>query len=110
MNLKIRTLQPFDKAVKSLFKRYKSLPKDLKSLQQELLDNPKSGIELGHNVYKIRLVNSSIPTGKSGGFRVIYYYLDQENNIILMTMYSKTDLENIDDQVILQILKENDLF
>lgn len=107
MHLSIKTLTCFERDVKKLFKKYKQLPADLKVLKKELLENPKSGIELGHRCYKIRLANSSIPTGKSGGFRVIYYYIDTNNNLYLMSMYSKNELENIDDKVILQILKEN---
>ena len=109
MNLKIRTLSHFNKEVKKLFKKYKQLPDDLKVLSKELLANPKAGIELKNGCYKIRLANSSIPTGKSGGFRVIYYHIDTNNNIYLMSIYSKRELENIDDKIILNILKENGL-
>jgi len=109
MNLNIKTLSCFDKDVKRLFKKYKQLPNDLKVLNKELLENPKSGIELGNRCYKIRLANSSIPTGKSGGFRIIYYHIDTNENLYLMSMYSKNELENIDDKIILQILKENGL-
>lgn len=117
MNLNIKTLSSFDKDVKRLYKSYKKLLNDLRALEKELLENPKSGIELGHKCYKIRLANSSIPTGKRGGFRIIYYYLDDNHNLYLdnnhnlylMSMYSKSELENIDDKIILNILKENGL-
>lgn len=109
MNLNIKTLSSFDKDVKRLYKNYKKLPSDLKTLKEELLQNPKSGIELGNKCYKIRLANSSVPTGKSGGFRIIYYYLDDDLNLYLMSIYSKSELENIDDKVILNILQENNL-
>ena len=109
MNLNIKSLGCFDKDVKRLFKKYKQLPNDLKVLNNELLENPKSGIELGNGCYKIRLANSSIPTGKSGGFRIIYYHIDTNENLYLMSMYSKSELENIDDKIILNILKENGL-
>lgn len=110
MNLNIKTLSSFDKDIKRLYKKYKQLPKDLRALKTELLQNPKSGIELGNGCYKIRLVNSSIPTGKSGGFRVVYYYIDTDNNLYLLSIYSKSELENIDDKIILNILNENGLF
>jgi len=109
MNLNIKTLESFNKDVKKLFKKYKQLPSDLKLLGDELSLNPKSGIELGNGCYKIRLANSSIPTGKSGGFRIIYYYLDTQNNLYLMSIYSKSELENIDDKTVLNILRENNL-
>ena len=109
MNLNIKTLSCFEKDVKRLFKKYKQLPNDLKALKEELFKNPKSGIELGNKCYRIGLANSSIPTGKSGGFRIIYYYIDSENNLYLMSMYSKNELENIDDRIILTILQKNNL-
>ncbi len=109
MNLKIKTLSCFEKDVKRLFKKYKQLPNDLKLLKEELFKNPKSGIELGDRCYKIRMANSSIPTGKSGGFRIIYYYIDTDNNLYLMSMYAKNELENIDDKTIINILKTNNL-
>jgi len=109
MNLKITNLSIFTRDVKRLYKKYKNITNDLKSLQSTLHENPKAGIALGDNLYKIRLANSSIPTGKSGGFRIIYYYLDNQNNIYLMTMYSKTELENISEDRLIEILKSNGL-
>ena len=109
MNLNIISLESFKRDIKKLFKKYKQITKDLKTLQQELEQNPKAGIELGSHCYKIRVANSSVPTGKSGGFQVIYYYLDNKNNIYLMAIYSKSDLSNISESKILAILQENDL-
>jgi len=103
MNLKIISLSTFTKDVKKLHKKYKGIAKDLRTLESELQENPKCGIHLGNACYKIRLKNASVPTGKSGGFRVIYYYLDEENNLYLMAMYSKTELENISDEKINEI-------
>jgi len=110
MNLKIQTLSHFEREVKKLFKKYKKLPQDLKNLQAELLQNPKSGIDLGGCCYKIRVANTSVPTGKRGGFRVIYYYYQEsDNTIYLMSIYSKSEIENIDDKMIETILQENQL-
>jgi len=36
---------------------------------------------------------------------VIYYYIDKQNNIYLLSNYSKSDISNISDKEILQILK-----
>jgi len=108
MIYKIIPTPQFSKSVKSLFKKYKLIANDLKNLEKELTANPKAGIELGNNCYKIRLQNSSVPTGKSGGFRVIYY-LKVEDRIFLLEIYSKSDLENISDDKILNILKANGL-
>ena len=104
MNLKIISLESFKKDVKSLYKKNKKLPQDLKTLNEKLLENPKIGIELSSKLFKMRLENSSSKTGKSGGFRVIYYYLDEDENIYLLKIYSKTEIENIKEEVLISIL------
>lgn len=107
MNYNIVATANFIKSVKKLSKKYKLIKKNLILLQNEL-QNDIAGIELGSNCYKIRLANSSIPTGKSGGFRVIYYKKIQ-NKIFLLEIYSKTQLENISDEKIVQIIQDNGL-
>ncbi len=109
MNLQIKVLENFAKEVKKLSKKYKNISEDLKTLQIELSQNPTCGISLGNNCYKLRVANSSVPTGKSGGFRVIYYYIDSNGIIYLMSIYSKSDLDNISDEKILEILRDNEL-
>ncbi len=109
VNLKIVSLESFSKDVKKLYRKYRKVIDDLKILEEQLYKDPKSGMQLGNNCYKIRLRNSSVPTGKSGGFRVIYYYIDDKNNLYLMAMYSKSELENISDDRLMEILKSNDL-
>jgi hypothetical protein len=106
MNLKIVKLDPFVHNAKRLYKKYKNLPKDLETLLKDLNQNPKAGVDLGNNCYKIRLANSSIPTGKSGGFRVVYYYYNQKEELFLVTMFSKRDMESISDKKILELAKK----
>ena len=106
MNYKILTIPEFDKNIKQLNKKYKNIKYDIVNLIKELKNNKKLGIHIINNCYKIRLANSSVPTGKSGGFRVITYYLDKDENIYLMSIYSKSDLENITEQKIKELLKE----
>ena len=55
--------------------------------------------------YKIRIPNSSVPTGKSGGFRVITYFINEIGNVYLLTIYSKSDQENIPDSKIVDLIK-----
>jgi len=71
---------------------------------EHLETNPTEGTSLGNSCYKIRVSNSSIPTGKSGGFRVITYFIDNENNLYLLSIYSKTEKETISDRELLDIL------
>ena len=106
MPYSIVTLPEFDKNVKKLAKRYKNIKNDLSSLASELKNNPKLGTYLFNNCYKIRLANSSVPTGKSKGFRVITYFIDEHSNIYLLAIYSKSDQENITDLEIIELLRE----
>ena len=107
--LKIVPTPEFVKQVKKLAKSYKKIANDLESLKKELLQNPKAGIELGNKCFKIRLANSSIPTGKSGGFRIITYYLDDKGVIRLLLIYTKKEKENISDKELSEVIKSNNL-
>jgi hypothetical protein len=44
--------------------------------------------------------------GKSGGVRVMYYFKRQDDEIWLLTIYSKNEVENIPAHVLRQIAKE----
>ena len=94
----------FLKEAKQLSKKFKLLKQDLKELIQDITINKDFGTDLGSNLYKKRLKNSSIPTGKSGGFRVIIYY-QVENSIVLISIYSKTQKDSISDEEIEDIIK-----
>jgi mRNA-degrading endonuclease RelE of RelBE toxin-antitoxin system len=56
----------FEKQLKRLSKKYKSLADDLAVLIKQLEGNPTSGTPLGNNCYKVRLAISSKGKGKSG--------------------------------------------
>ena len=103
--LKITTLPSFEKAYKKYAKKYKSLENDLKTIISELNKNPKSGTLLKNNIYKIRLKNSDNNKWKSSWYRIIYYY-QYEWEIIFTYMYSKNDLENINEDFINDIIFE----
>ncbi len=102
--MRIEPTPQFKKDAKSLFKKYKKLTHDLEQLNSILLHNPQSGTPLGNNLFKLRIPNSSIPTGKSGGFRVITYCLTDET-LFLLTIYSKSDRESITSNEINEIIE-----
>jgi len=102
--MKIEVLPRFEKELKQLAKKYKKINQDLKKFKQELLSNPTLGTPLGSDCYKIRISNSSIPTGKSGGFRIITLVKVFKETIVLLTIYSKTEKESISDSELKEIL------
>ncbi len=102
----IEVLPRFERELKRLARRYKKIAHDLAVFKEEILANPTLGTALGNNCYKIRIPNSSIPTGKSGGFRVIAFVKIEKDSIILLTIYSKTEKENISEDELRAILQE----
>jgi len=99
MNYEINYIPSFWKDLKKLSKRYRNIKNDYSILLNTLsINNPKEiGISLGNNCYKIRLKNSDNKKGKSGGYRVIYFYINKDNSVTLLSIYSKSDSENIED-------------
>lgn len=109
MSLRIISLPSFQRDAKSLRKKFKNLGADLRRLHQILSVDPRSGIALSKSLYKLRLANTSTSSGKSGGFRVIYYYIDHQGAVYLLKIYSKTDIPSISESRLVEILKENNL-
>ena len=109
MSFKIKPVVGFKKDFKKLAKKYKKLADDVEKVVLELRKNPRSGTPLQFHCYKIRMANSSASTGKRGGFRVIYYFIDENNDLYLMNIYSKTQKESISDNELLELLKLNGL-
>ncbi|MFM6038876.1 MAG: type II toxin-antitoxin system RelE/ParE family toxin [Sphaerospermopsis kisseleviana] len=57
-------------------------------------------------VFKVRVKNSNIQKGKSAGYRIIYQ-VESPTNVLLLTIYSKSDQEDITPQEIKNILAES---
>jgi len=105
MSYEVRVVDAFKKDVKKLFKKYRSIKEDIFELIEKLEEDYTIGIDLGNNLYKIRVKNSDIG-GKSGGYRVIYYTRLKNEKIYLLTIFSKTQKENIDVKVLKPIIDE----
>ena len=105
MNFKIKTIPRFEKDVKKLKKKFPKIKNDLVDFINELSLNPELGINLGETIFKVRILNSSIPTGKSGGFRIITYYKTNDT-LYLVTIYSKTEQDTILTDKLKKIVQE----
>jgi mRNA-degrading endonuclease RelE of RelBE toxin-antitoxin system len=55
----------------------------------------------------VRVRNSAAKRGKSGGYRIIYY-LETEIDILLVTIYSKTDQSDIAADEIRRIISKEE--
>ena len=106
MNYKVKTIPTFDKQAKRLVKKYKSLKEELRNLIDTLLDNPEYGVGIGQNCYKIRLSIKSKGKGKSGVGRVITHVHIIDEIIILLSIYDKSEKENINEDELDKLLNE----
>lgn len=104
MSYEVIPTPDFKKLFKKLAKKYPSLKSDLTQLVDKLEQEPDSGIYLGHNLYKIRMAISSKGKGKSAGARVITYMLSEQNELYLVHIYDKSQLDNITKKQILEIV------
>ncbi len=117
MNCKIIAIDDFKRDAKKLLKKYVSLKDELAQLQAQLLENPRMGTLIHENTYKIRLSVKSKGKGKSGGMRVITYVVEvafqveenvkeQDITIFLLTIYDKSEIENISDKDLQNLIDE----
>ncbi len=96
----------FKREAKKLLKRYSSLKSELFELEKTISENPYSGIDLGNNTFKIRIAIKSKGKGKSAGGRVITYVINEFSEVMLLTIFDKSDLENIDDKILRDMINE----
>ena len=109
MRVTISTTDEFNRQARRLAKKYKSLKNDLRSFQQELLDTPLQGDDLGGGVRKIRMAIASKGTGKSGGARVLTLNIlvsDDVDDVTLLTIYDKNEIDNVSDDYIKWLVGE----
>ncbi|EHQ28406.1 type II toxin-antitoxin system RelE/ParE family toxin [Mucilaginibacter paludis] len=98
----------FYKKAKRLIKKYSSLPENLDQLQKDLLSNPTLGVNYGANIYKIRIADESKGKGKSGGFRVVTYLVNEVDGIteiFLITIFDKSEESSITKEDIKKLIK-----
>jgi mRNA-degrading endonuclease RelE of RelBE toxin-antitoxin system len=102
MSYKIKSTQQFDKELKRIATKYPSLKNDFKNFLDDIALNPAMGNALGNNCFKIRLAITSKGRGKSGGARIITYVVNEEKEILLVSIYDKSEKETISNKEILQ--------
>ncbi len=105
MAYKVKTIEVFEKQAKRLIKKYLSLKTELLELVQSLKENPEQGISIGKNCYKIRIAIASKGKGKSGGARVIANFIVTDATVYLISIYDKSEKENLSDKELDELLK-----
>lgn len=109
MSAAVNLLPNFERRLKRLARKFRSLGDEVEALLERLEAQPVQGFSLGNGLYKIRLGSASKGGGKRGGFRVVTYYVEQtaEGEVVyLVTIYDKSEEANILKTDLLNTLKE----
>lgn len=91
-------------------KKYKNIVKDMEKVISLLEKGEFIGVAISntgtYDVFKARFPNSDIPCGASGGYRMIYYVVNDACVVYLLTVYCKRDKENISNKEIEKLILE----
>ncbi|MBN3940141.1 type II toxin-antitoxin system RelE/ParE family toxin [Nostoc sp. NMS9] len=102
----IRFSDEFEQELYRLSKRFRNIRSDVQPITLQLQQGNFVGDAYGglrlriagigeeYIVYKVRVRNSSIQKGKSAGYRLIYQ-VESPTSLLLLTIYSKSDREDI---------------
>jgi mRNA-degrading endonuclease RelE of RelBE toxin-antitoxin system len=105
--IEIRLTNDFQNQFKFLKKRYRKIKADIQSTLDDLESGKTPGNQfagIGSIVMKVRIKNSDVQKGKSGGYRLIYWIISPEL-IVLLDIYSKSDQETVTINEVNQIIK-----
>ena len=100
----------FNRNTRNLKKKYRNILKDVDPLLEQLENGETPGDQVvgtGYPVFKVRVKNSDNQKGKSGGYRVIYY-LKTVDRTLLLTIYSKSELDDVAAEDLVKIIEEYD--
>lgn len=97
--------EAYQKELKRLSKKYRNIKKDCKSFIDTISSTTDLGVDIGGGIYKSRVANSDKNKGKSAGYRVISYLKIIESEIWLVHIYDKSELVNITESQLDEIIK-----
>jgi mRNA-degrading endonuclease RelE of RelBE toxin-antitoxin system len=102
----------FKRNLRDFSKRFRNIRSDVQLVIEQLQQGNILGDRIGdigedYVVYKVRIRNSNIQKGKSSGYRLIYQ-VESPISILLLTIYSKSDREDIATHEIRDIIANFD--
>jgi mRNA-degrading endonuclease RelE of RelBE toxin-antitoxin system len=109
MSYNVVLTRPFKHSVERLIKRFRHVKDDIHLAVETLLQNPRLGVPIpgGSGIRKLRVPNSDLTKGKSGGYRLLYYVQDQPSPLLyLLLLYAKSDQEDVTRQELQRLLGE----
>ncbi len=114
--MKIEVLEEYNKDLKRLSKKYRTLTDDLEVVKKVLFVNPKErppfsfridNLGLETCVIKVKKIASKSFKGKgvNSGFRLIYAHFEKKNRIVLIEIYHKSTKDIEDKKRIMSTFK-----
>ncbi|MEG4036024.1 type II toxin-antitoxin system RelE/ParE family toxin [Microcoleus sp. S36b_A4] len=106
--IQIELTPRFQRDLRTLAKRYRNIRNDIQPVIEQLQAGELPGDRIPaieYEIFKVRIKNSDIQKGKSAGYRAIYY-LKTSDSIVLVTIYSKSDLSDIAAETVREILAQ----
>lgn len=113
LQMKFESIKEFQKDLKSLLKKYKTLNDDLDVVRQVLTVLPDErppfsfridNLGISTCIIKVKKIacRSLKGRGANSGLRLIYAYFPKKEKIVFIELYHKNDKENEDRQRILK--------
>lgn len=103
-------LTQFKGEIKRLSRKYPQLEDDLNRFYQDFLNNPiqnafaTPGFE--RKLWKTRMRSTDQQKGKSGGFRIIFYFDEAKpDNVYSLAIYPKNEREDLSSSQLWEIYK-----
>ena len=99
----------FKKNLLKLSRRYRRIRADVEPIIQALMTGETSGDRVsgvGYPTYKVRIKNRDAGRGKSGGYRCLYY-LCPPDRVLLVTIYSKSDADDVPTHLLRRLIEEH---
>jgi mRNA-degrading endonuclease RelE of RelBE toxin-antitoxin system len=91
--IQVEASSTFQRNLRTLAKKYRSIRNDLQPIIEQLEQGELPGDRIaavGYEVFKLRIRNSDVQKGKSGGYRLLYY-VRTAKSVILLTIYTKSE-------------------
>jgi mRNA-degrading endonuclease RelE of RelBE toxin-antitoxin system len=108
IKIQIEFTPEFKRNLRALSKKYRHIRSDVQPVIEQIQKGDRIGDRIQgtkYIVYKVRVQNRDIQKGKSAGYRLIYQ-VKQADFIVLITIFSKLDQEDISKERIQQILNQ----
>ncbi|MBK8702599.1 MAG: hypothetical protein IPN33_02600 [Saprospiraceae bacterium] len=110
--MQVERLPEYDKDLKRLLKKYRTLEVDMEDVVKVLKIKPDArppfsyridGLGITTCVIKVKKIASDSLKGRgsNSGFRLVYAYFQSEKRIVLVELYHKNEKENEDRQRII---------